>query len=197
MSRRREGLFIKGKSVLKVTIYCFSKELLHSTEKISIFIQNLYSGRLTNDLLPCRFKYATWIYHLSDINLVRNNTGIRNGSVQLKGKRQHTYTHTPIGSLSTPCHGLTAVQGCRIQTTQISCRMRGLQYVGNRCKTAYHAYYPLKHLRHCLFHWEHPKAINVSDLKWSNKPLKSPAAPFASKYLLFSHACVTSGPGLV
>lgn len=80
-----------------------------------------------------------------------------------------THTHTDAGSLSTPCRCLTAVQGCRIQTTQISCRMWSLQYVGNWHKTTYHAFYLLKHLCLCLFHREYPKPVNVSDLQWSTE----------------------------
>lgn len=37
---------------------------------------------------------------------------------------QHTFSRS--SSLSTSCWGPTAVQGCRIQTTQIGCRMPGL-----------------------------------------------------------------------
>lgn len=70
------------------------------------------------DPLRCLFKKKVQLEFL----------GFRDGSVHLNVcKDTHTNIHTPRDCLSTPCPGLTAVQGCRIQTTQISCRIGGLQ----------------------------------------------------------------------
>ena len=65
--------------------------------------------------------------------------------------------------------------------------MRSLQYVGNQRKTAYRAFYPLKHLCQCPFHWESLKTNKCLRFAMvSEKPPESCSAPFTIKTLPFS-----------
>lgn len=142
-------------------------------------------------------KYAAWIYHLSDITLVQKT---QTSELEMEAfnseafhGRTHTHTlthkHTHSGSLSTPCCGLTAVQCCRIQTTQISCRMRSLQYVGNQRWTTYQTFYPLKHLHQCVFHWEYskPSIINIQKCLQFTRVNKSSRKLILQQHTSFLH----------
>ena len=135
-SKEGSELKVKRKSLLFKKGYCIQ-------QKITIFIQSFYSRGMTDDQLPVTpTTQSEFITSLTSPYQKPQTSELEMEVFNLKA-RYKTHTHTHTGRLSTPWHGLTAVQGCRVQTTQISCRMRSLQYVGNRRKTTYQAYYTL------------------------------------------------------
>lgn len=113
-------------------------------------------------------------------------------------KAFHGTAQPPSGS---SVHVLTAVQGYKSQTTQISCRMWSLQYAGNQRKTTFHFYlkkWTVTRVCACTVVCQkcHTVLINGKTLK-ALQIFREVIETFLGAKVHFPHICVTTGLCLV
>lgn len=141
------------------------KMLSNGGKATGIHIEH-FSNALTGDLPPSVLKIQSIAFWRTVKTSVKTSerkwlNGKKNGQYKQPKQSACIYPATP------PRLTLTAVQGCKIQTTQITRRMPSLQYVGNPRKTTYRAYWPRwKRLVCPLFTGNNPQPGNW-DADWT------------------------------